>query len=479
MSFGKQNASYYPEWMVIRLPAKYRWIFSDACAKPVKKADEACDLGIFFHEWIHHLHNISTVSGVLAYSLTVELWSSFRWTVTNGCDSEGSDAAHLDPTHRTNIERAVSYFDAIRNERSCNKKLNKFSKGFGFYSESDDIRESVVASIPSLDGGISDPDEFHVLACNARRAKPNGQSYEDVLVEIGTLEIIEGVASMLEHRLVRSIHADAKIETFDFAPYHLLSRFINHAIADADDSLTIACGIAALQHPDPPIGLSQVVREVAIAPARDRLSVAENFAKAFVKASVENVRAHLANVDSLFPVDEPMAEALKWTNNSIRRRLDERLIDPFFEFQIVQRIADNPELILNQLAHRSCALLFLLGSEDEDPTLMAEMRELRPAFEGADEENFQYGRLKMWSALHFLHHHRRVGGIRSSDSVLAHAPVSCPLYHVCDNPPRQADDPDCRIAPWRVGRLADRSLCWYHDGAYASRRGPIIDNSLC
>ena len=482
MSAEIRNAGYFPEWMVIRLPMKYRWIFENQTSKTAWTENQARDLGIFFHEWIHHLHNTSTASGIFSYTVTVGLWSSFRWTVTDGCDSSGSDCSDLSTSHRINIERAASYFDAIRNKRSANETLNEFSTGFSFFTEEFAISEKVVASLPTFDGGTTASEDVHVISCNARRIRPDRQAYQNLEIEIGTVEILEGVASMLERRLVRAIKPCAALEPSDFAPYQLLSNFVSAFISDSDEPLAIACGIAALQHPDPPLGLLMLVRAAAKLPSPDRMALIEKNAKSFLKASEGNILSHLANVDTLFPIDEPMGEAVKWINDSIRLRLAERLSTPFFEFELISAIATEPSAILDKILARSCSLLFLSTSKEDSSEQLAMMYELRPPYAGRDEEDFKYGRLKLWSALHFLHHHRKLGGIRSSTEVLresGHAAVSCPLYYVCEKPPRLAKNFDCKKAPWRVGSETDRgkALCWYHDAAVASRRGPVIENS--
>lgn len=478
------NAGYFPEWMVIRLPEKYRWIFNDEAEIPSAPEDKAREYGIFFHEWAHHFHNISTVSGILAYSSTVALWSSFRWTVLKGSDSIGSDSVDVPPDHQLNIVRAIKFFSVVRNEREINSKLNSSSRGFAFHHLDSDIATTSVAQLPSLRIGEVQPEEFHVLTCQARRAR-GMYSEENVLVEIGTFEIIEGVASMLEDFVVRTICKGAVPAASDFAPYQLLSRLVEHFIPGGDQNLAIACGIAALQHPDPPVGLLHILKEARATINSERFSKVEELAKEFLSRNLANVELHLTRLDQFFPVDEPMAEAVKWLNERIRERLRERAEDPFVELRLTREIADSPKQILATVVDRSCAFLFLAGSDGTSPSsgtnvsAPADMLELRTKYTGASEERFQHGRVKLWAALHFLHRHRGENGIDSSAAVVrksATGALCCPFYYACDHQPRVNNDPNCTHAPWRVGIQSDRltEICWYSAGAFASRRGPVV-----
>lgn len=470
------NAGYFPDWLVIRLPVSYKWIFSAQVAYPDDPADRARALGIFFHEWAHHFHNISTVSGIFAYSTTVSLWSSFRWTVTDGWDSAGAGSTEIPAPHRLNIERTTSYFDVVRNKRQCNSKLNQSSVGFAFYEDADAITATPIMQLsPWSDAAPTEI--FHVLRCQARRARPgSGHAYENLIVEIGTLEIAEGVASMLEDLLVTSCCPDAITEPADFAPYKLLRRLTEHFIPDINNALAIACGVAALQHPDPPTGLLSILRELAEIDAADRMQRLEEIAVDFVTRNLSNIERHLTQLDNFFPVDEPMAEAAKWLNDAIRVRIGERMSEPFPELALAMRIARDPYKILEAIVDRSCAFLFLPPSNGQNSAESADLLELRPRYKGGDEERFQHGRLKMLSALHFLHQHRGEGGILSSHSVLNSSSLKsrcCPLYHMCEHPPRLGGDPNCLNAPWRVGNSTGKEMeiCWYSAGAYASRCG--------
>jgi hypothetical protein len=42
--------------------------------------ETAVQMSYFFHEWIHYLHNVSTVHGMSAYSSFIGLWNAFRHT---------------------------------------------------------------------------------------------------------------------------------------------------------------------------------------------------------------------------------------------------------------------------------------------------------------------------------------------------------------------------------------------------------------
>lgn len=478
MQSDSVTAGYFPEWMVIRLPESYTWMFLENGHGPASPADRARSLAIFFHEWIHHFHNTSTISGILAFSATMSLWSSFRWTVS-AFGSGGSDSADLPEAHHVHIERMSKYFNAVRKRRECNEKLKAFNKGFAFYNDENAIVAEPIAKLPKWADGMA-TEVFHVLRCHARRLR--GGSYsniENVVVEIGTFEIVEGVASLLETLLVRCICPGENPEAMPFSPYELLPRFAEHIVPDINDELIVACAIASLQHPDPPTELLRILRELAPIDGKDREKFVESIAMDLVRRNRNNIELHLRYLDRRFPVDEPMAEVVKWLTVRMRARLDEREATAFPELQLLTKIAFDPTKILEALVDRSSALLFLMSTQGIAGNDSAHLLELRPPYTGRSESAFQAGRFRFWTALHFLNQHLGEENIINSKSVESSTASSvCPLYCHCDYPPRLRNEPSCKEAPWRIGesKLAQEEICWYHAGEIASRRGPIEDS---
>lgn len=249
-----KDGSYFPEWMVLRLPDKHLWLFLENHPGPNDMSDRARSVGTFFHEWIHHYHNVSTVSGILSFATTLSLWQSFRWTVVEPFCSAGSEIESLPPAHRLEIERASQYYNFLHNKRACNEILNKSagSAGFAIFDDPAAVTLVPATTLRSVPGQES-AEVFHVIRCEARRLRPGSTTNaENVTVEIGPQEIMEGITSTLEQNLVSRISPGSTVETMKFAPYKLLDRVAQHFLPDISSDLIVACGIASLQFADPP-----------------------------------------------------------------------------------------------------------------------------------------------------------------------------------------------------------------------------------
>jgi hypothetical protein len=94
MSHSTVLAGYLPQAMIIRMSAALP-VYDHS--GNVLHFPTPTAFGFFFHEYVHFLHNISTISGIAAFVNTVELWRCFRSTVRS--DGAGIGSGTL-PTDR-------------------------------------------------------------------------------------------------------------------------------------------------------------------------------------------------------------------------------------------------------------------------------------------------------------------------------------------------------------------------------------------
>jgi hypothetical protein len=102
-------AGYLPQAMIIRMSAALP--VYDPEGKVLQFPTPAA-FGFFFHEYVHFIHNISTVSGIAAFFNTVELWRRFRATIGNNGASVGSSTLPADKVQQ--LRTLLSYLAAIR-----------------------------------------------------------------------------------------------------------------------------------------------------------------------------------------------------------------------------------------------------------------------------------------------------------------------------------------------------------------------------
>jgi len=191
--------------------------------------------GFFFHEYVHFLHNISTVSGIAAFINTVELWRCFRATVEPDGASIGSGTLTADKTQH--LETLLSYLAATRRNNEPASRLipRPFSNVRPVVQSGSDVLASV-------------------LVCQGEITSKGGQT-EPVEVSIGTLELMESAAWLLEKRVVRALDSAAQIFPVPIFPYEVAAALGEHLAPGVDEDGLLACVLAALQSSDAPAAL--------------------------------------------------------------------------------------------------------------------------------------------------------------------------------------------------------------------------------
>ena len=107
-------ASYLPESQIITLSKDF-----PALTDPEKLSGftNPLQFGVFFHEWIHFLHNISTINGFSVFCTQIILWSNFRWAMDNQDVCIGSSS--MDQNNIEFNKRFYSYIYSNRKMHNC------------------------------------------------------------------------------------------------------------------------------------------------------------------------------------------------------------------------------------------------------------------------------------------------------------------------------------------------------------------------
>ena len=73
---SESGAKYRPDMQVMILPAYLEAALDEKQPDALLTASEKA---FIFHEWIHYLHDISTIHGLASLSTLLKLWSNFRY----------------------------------------------------------------------------------------------------------------------------------------------------------------------------------------------------------------------------------------------------------------------------------------------------------------------------------------------------------------------------------------------------------------
>lgn len=442
-------ASYLPDSMVITLKPQF-----DALANPndIRGFEGPEQIGFIFHEWIHYFHNVSTLHGLTAFMNVVGLWTSFRHSGKD-CKFSGGSAI-LSPELALNIEQRISYWRAARLPKKTSfPDLPLEELALNFFEE---FQEPIAGT------------ELKVTTLRFRIGNKN-QPEEEHVIEIGTHEIIEGVAWMLEDKLVSALGGLCRVPSL--FPYQLVRNIFRLRAASISDDAIIACMLRSLQDSDPPAALFDCLE--AVPEIIDMgLDVVDEMAKLTIRTMQENTSWRtnvLTEVDKIFPINEPMGRLVKHTTALMRKNLDARTEAPFLEFHIIERLKERVGYMDEVIkTYGACSIIQLRPGSLEIFTRDLIYDLVAPSEADPDLE---FGRRQLHAAFHYLQLHIQDSVFISTDQVNTSAGrARCPFYTACNLTQREQFGEVCRDKPWELAKSNDKSLfnCWYRAGVIAT-----------
>lgn len=415
-------ATYLPESQIITLK-KDMGCFQDP--DNLEGFPNIQSLSVFFHEWIHFLHNVSTTNGLVGFSQQIVLWSNFRWSINEKGHCIGS-------MHRDDVE-------SENNLRIIRHLFSRVKSGKGSipgYINPNDI------SLHSyeLKNGVTTNGYWEVSSKIACKFMSQGAIFD---VEIGILEIIESVAYMLETRLVEKM--DGTPLPSPIIPYQLV-YILSKGISPKLKKDEIICAmLTALQNNDPAAMLLVTLEEIKNRKRKKRQSILNDIAVRNIMEFKDSISEQLNQIESLFPVDEPMGDFVKLTIKRLKRNIKARIKKPFFELSIVEHTAKNPNY-LNECIRKygGCALISERHGDDNDVGRDVIYEFMLNEHKDDYSEGLQIAR----SSFHFLNTHLdySTGGFVSSASITCS--FKCPFFTTCEVELRKNMPDICANEPW-------------------------------
>lgn len=448
-SVAKETAgSYIPDSMVIKLGKAL-----DAFADPLtpKGFEKPETFGIFFHEWIHYLHNVSTIVGISALQNLIKLWQIFRFSFEPGGFSAGSDPLPSDAA--VMVTELQKYLGGSR------------KRHFSTLDKLTSLNNVTVTDIVLEPQGTA----ISTLRCTIHVLEQDGHDQVHT-AHIGTNEILENVAWLLEKKLVNALGGASNLSLPTVTPYRIVEAAASLKVPEQDDDVIIACMLSALQDSDPPSVLLDRFEIVKDALEKQVSPIAE-LAK-MTKLQLANNETWMENclcgIEASFPVDEPMARAVRDLVATVRRNMQFRRDDPFFEFSIIEKLRANSATFDDEIRrYGACAVIQERSGYEDDI-----QRDLMYCFTDRteDETDPQVGWRIIHAAFRFLGLHTSVTGFMPTINIKA---IACPFYTICDLSLRKAEPEICRTSPWISVDWAtwepkgDR--CWYGTAIYVTR----------
>lgn len=443
-------AGYLPESMLIRLSPNARLFeYDDATYQP-----SALVLGYFFHEYIHYLHNISTLSGIVAFINTIDLWRSFRETFDIEGFSRGSEG--LSTSSRQRLQVLVAYLEAARRDNKPNLKYIWTPKAVQIAS----------ANLQHVVTQSKDPVLSEVV-CDAVVSDHDGND-ERCLLRVGTLEVLECAAWLLEKRIVLALDADAAVKIPRTFPYRVVEALAAFAAPELNEESVLACALAALQSSDAPEALLDILAIAARASrdGKDPIVELRSHISTALKSSGSQLDRELQRLEQEFSGKYVFPSSVRSIVNVTREMFELRTKDPFFEFDVISKVAAKPSAFVEMLRELvPCAVVQERagGRDDLQRDFLFSFRQLQQDTAPDPEDGLRV----IHSLFHFTMAHKRDQGFTATKETRS----CCPFYTCCDLKLRRQEPDVCRETPWlsRDWKGWENASCWYGAGVQATR----------
>lgn len=429
-------ATYHPDYQVIRL----KEIFEAFCDPDNPQGfTTPHQFGFFVHEWMHFLQNTSTVHGITAFAHAVVLWTNIRWATDNNGLCAGS--ASIKQTDHENIQKQFKHRYYARSPKENSAIRSVALENIKFLS-CDTVK------VPIDDDPLY---MFTELVCDVAI---NGA--DPVKVSIGSHEIMESAAYMLEEKFLAAFGEKPLEARMD--PYQMVRGLAATIAPDLPSDLVLKCAIYSLQDRDPAAALFSILMKVRTQGVafQDIEDTLVSQAREKLNAYHPEVEKTLQMAEGFFPLDEPLARAVKRTTAHMRTNYSLRIEDPFFEFDILQGIVTNQGAAIERAIEKyGVGVMVQERFGDPDGFQKDLMYDFRVG--GNDEEALCTGRRMMHASFAYIFSFFK----RKPDRLEQPTQWECPFYTSCGEDFRRDNQQTCKNTPWVTKALPAEKLCFF------------------
>lgn len=419
-------------------------------------------LGVFIHEYLHYLHNFSTLAGYFHFLNWLQM--AFLFTHTVGSDGRSRGSGALTPEQRIELNRLFSVSRALNGDTNSTVPWPKDEAGFRLK----EINERTSSIVPRPGAA-----PLKEVACVIE--VPIGGKSVEAKVLFGAHCLLEGVAFETERLIASTADPAFKNLSAPVFPYHIarnLFRFL--AAQDVSPIVFIKCAILSLLSLEPGATFVRIAKAFASnvnpEPILNTIEAADRAHRQ------ENLDVILNNDLSAliggFAQRGKIGAGAKLFDYNFRYYLNRRKKEPLFETTCLE-----PTFTLEAFSRllKECAPCPVI--QERAPVGAADRRvpifwfgnfggELAPLEAEEGLGIFQ-------GFINFVIRHIHSTGFAATFDL---PEFQCPYYESCVAPLRQRNAHLCGTMPWLsfdATRIKPETrtvdLCWFGSGIAAAR----------
>ncbi|MDR7007015.1 hypothetical protein [Paraburkholderia strydomiana] len=422
---SESGAKYRPDMQVMILPAYLEAALDEKQPDALLTASEKA---FIFHEWIHYLHNISTIHGLASLSTLLKLWSNFRYIFWRDGASDDEPPRRADML--ADLDADVRYMAGFRS------------------AQSNDLPEKLhISEVQFTEVNITSEPLGHgrqtVLVCEAEVKVPVKGEPVQRTVRIGTHEILESAAYQLEELFALALGEALRVPPY--APYFLVQSLAKAISPRISQRCVLLATLAALQFPDPPQKLVEMLRcgEAACITGEDGEAAVRTSAIELFERLLPEALATLKMFEEAFDKDERMTYAVHRLTATLRKNLAFRKDDLFFELEFVATGIGKKQDWIAARSRYGAPMLFLESKGDEHCVQKDKVKFL--AGDPANDKEALAQRKLLYATFHYMY------AYLSEDYKSGEPnpkPSRCPFYTSCGHELRIREPRQCASTPW-------------------------------
>lgn len=418
-------------------------------------------LAVFIHEYMHYIHNFSTVAGIYGFVAQLRLTKLFMGTVGVAGKSYGDSV--LDQEALAELRGVAAWLAHLRGGQSPNLQDSSAITSAELTFLNVEFGQS------SIHLSVQDIDVFFAEAKFDVKGRHGMES--PISIRFGSDVLMEGLALEVERLLYSTQAGDTSfIEQAPPFPYKV-ARIAFEGFSGLQPSFEMMAKILvlALQTSDPGYSFFMIAQalkdEAANGSIEDSLAVITQATEEAIGGVIEALcdRTLLMEVQAFRNkgrAGRGLSLMKDWCTTYLRLRQSK----PFFELDIIAAGLDREALINLLKIYPPCPIFQETGPDDAD----VEMLLLSPAEPDAEQIK-DLGATQ--GLLQFSARHLRGDRILATSS-LRHG--SCRFYGACKAPLATSSPDVCTKRPWESFSPSDTEGCWYAQGVSLARSRPDL-----
>jgi len=414
-------------------------------------------LAVFVHEYLHYLHNFSTVSGFVDFLTWVRLARLFTHTVGLDGKSRGSDV--LSEAQRRELRQLRLW------QRSLNGDIRPAEPMFA--GVADNRLRMVAVEQRALNIDLPG-DPLNVPDVELKIGLVDGP--EETVVRFGMIALLEGLALEVD-RVVAGGPAGVPgpLDDVPAFPYRLARKVLRHMSGqEFPTEIFIRVSLLALCSAAPAQRFLEIATQLAGASEvtiKDIVAKIEEADRSKRNGAIDAVLTHdLPTVIGCFAGRGKISVGAELFNRNFRFYLVKRQSEPFFDLDAFLPTINPDQLSKLLQTSPPCPLLQKeVANADDERTPVFWFGEFEA---GLDANQAEEGLGTLQGFLTFMATHVRGDIFEPTDRL----PLRGCRYFACCGAPFRDEHPDlCMTRPWSSFDPQTNAHCWYGSGVAAAR----------